>query len=96
MMIRIKVKSPVALYLQISIPVIKEVMGRGKFFDTFEDGTRRRDILISQIMMYSIPIYILFDPWNLKKGLDFRSEDEPAVLSKINQRFLPESVPSHK
>jgi hypothetical protein len=38
---------PVALYSQISISVIKEVMGRRKFFDTFEDGIRRRDILIS-------------------------------------------------
>jgi len=95
-MVRIKVKSPVALYLQMSIPVIKEVMGRGKFFDTFEDGIRRRDILISQIMMDSIPIDLLFDPWNLKKSLDFRSEDEPPISSKINQRFFSKSVPDHK
>ena len=39
--------------------------------------------------MDSIPIYLLFDPWNLKKGLDLRSEGKLPVLVKINQRFLP-------
>jgi hypothetical protein len=44
---RIEFKSPVTFYLQITVTIIKEVMGRRKFLDPFEDGIRRGDILIS-------------------------------------------------